>query len=43
MDRRDFLKAGGLAALLSGVGAGSANAFVPAHNWEKYDFGSGIS
>jgi hypothetical protein len=41
MDRRDFLKTSGAVTLLSGVGAGTANAFVPAHLWEKYDFGSG--
>jgi hypothetical protein len=41
MDRRDFLKTSGTVTLLSGVGAGTANAFVPAHLWEKYDFGSG--
>ena len=41
MDRRDFLKTSGTVAVLSGVGAGTANAFVPAHLWEKYDFGSG--
>ena len=41
MDRRDFLKISGSAALLSGVATKSANAFVPAHMWEKYDFGSG--
>jgi hypothetical protein len=41
MDRRDFLKTSGSAALLSGVAASTANAFVPAHLWEKYDFGSG--
>lgn len=41
MDRRNFLKTSGAAALLSGVGAGSAHAFMPAHKWDKYDFGSG--
>jgi len=41
MDRRDFLKKGGTAALLAGVGMNTASAFVPAHNWEKYDFGDG--
>ena len=41
MDRRNFLKTSGSAALLSGVAASTANAFVPAHMWEKYDFGSG--
>jgi hypothetical protein len=41
MDRRIFLKTSGVAALFSGIGADSVQAFVPAHNWEKYDFGSG--
>ena len=41
MDRRSFLKTSGSVTLLSGVAARSANAFVPAHLWEKYDFGSG--
>ncbi len=41
MDRRNFLKTGGTVALLSGVAANQARAFVPAHMWEKYDFGSG--
>ena len=41
MDRRAFLKTSGSAALLSGMAASSANAFVPAHLWEKYDFGAG--
>ena len=41
MDRRNFLKTGGTVALLSGVAAHQAGAFVPAHMWEKYDFGSG--
>ena len=41
MDRRNFLKASGAAALLGGMAARPAGAFVPAHMWEKYDFGSG--
>ncbi len=41
MDRRDFLKKSGTIALLAGVGINQAKAFVPAHNWEKYDFGDG--
>ncbi len=40
MRRRDFLK-GGVLAAAAGVGANRAQAFVPAHNWGKYDFGSG--
>ena len=41
MDRRNFLKTGGSLAVLSAAAAKSAYSFVPAHNWEKYDFGPG--
>ena len=41
MDRRNFLKTGGAVALLSGIATRQAAAFVPAHVWDKYDFGSG--
>ena len=41
MDRRAFLTTTGAAALLSGAGARRADAFVPAHVWDGYDFGSG--
>ncbi|MCD6115886.1 hypothetical protein J7K93_02630 [bacterium] len=40
MKRRTFLKSTGLAVAL-GSGIKGAKAFVPAHNWDKYDFGSG--
>ncbi|MGC2637774.1 MAG: twin-arginine translocation signal domain-containing protein [Acidobacteriaceae bacterium] len=40
MRRRDFLKGSAVAAT-AGLGAHRANAFVPAHNWGRYDFGSG--
>lgn len=43
MNRRRFLTSSGLLALTTGLGAGEARGFVPAHNWEKYDFGSGPS
>jgi hypothetical protein len=39
--RRDFLKNSAGLALAAGVGAANAEALVPAHNWGKYDFGSG--
>ena len=39
--RRDFLKASGAAALASGVSTSTANAIVPTHNFDKYDFGAG--
>lgn len=41
MDRRAFLSSAGATAVLSGVGARTAKAFVPAHIWDGYDFGSG--
>lgn len=40
MRRRDFLK-GSVVAAAAGLGAGQAQGLVPAHNWGKYDFGSG--
>lgn len=41
MDRRAFLKTAGVAGVAGGVAGAPAAAFVPAHNWDKYDFGSG--
>ena len=41
MKRRDFLKGGVATAGALGVGAGDALGTVRAHNWDKYDFGSG--
>lgn len=41
MQRRDFLRTGAALALGAELGAGKALALVPAHNWDKYDFGSG--
>ncbi len=41
MNRRDFLKNGGALAAAAGIGGGTASGIVPAHNWGKYDFGSG--
>jgi hypothetical protein len=35
MRRREFLKAGGAMATAAGA------PYVPAHNFDKYDFGSG--
>ena len=40
MKRRTFLKSAGAAALAAGL-TRPARAFVPAHNWHGYDFGSG--
>ena len=41
MHRREFLRTGAAITLGAQLGAGKALAFVPAHNWEKYDFGFG--
>ncbi|MBN2348094.1 MAG: hypothetical protein JXJ22_04615 [Bacteroidales bacterium] len=41
MDRRSFLKTSGSIAVASALVTRGAYGFVPAHNWEKYDFGSG--
>jgi hypothetical protein len=41
MQRRDFLKSGVALAVAAELRTGKAQAFVPAHNWAKYDFGSG--
>jgi len=41
MQRRDFLKSSVALAVAAELGAGKVQAFVPAHNWGKYDFGSG--
>src|ERR1700751_5901697 len=41
MQRREFLKRSVALAVASELGTTPAHAFVPAHNWDKYDFGSG--
>jgi len=41
MKRRSFLKTTGAIALGAHATANNVFGFVPAHNWEKYDFGSG--
>ncbi len=41
MDRRTFLKSATVASLAGGLGTIPGHAFVPAHNWGKYDFGPG--
>ena len=38
---RDFLSSGVALAVAAEVEMGKAHAFVPTHNWDKYDFGSG--
>ncbi len=40
MLRRNFIKAGAALTMLNGLGVGKAQD-VPAHNWDRYDFGSG--
>ena len=41
MKRRSFLKTTGAITLGASAVANKIFGFVPAHNWEKYDFGSG--
>jgi hypothetical protein len=41
MQRRDFLKRSVALAVAAELGATKAQGFVPAHNWDRYDFGSG--
>lgn len=41
MNRRDFLKRGAALAVAAEAGAIAAHGRVRAHNWGKYDFGSG--
>jgi hypothetical protein len=41
MDRRSFLKTSGGVIAIAGTALKTAHAEVPAHNWDKYDFGPG--
>ncbi|NQT23829.1 hypothetical protein HQ585_00580 [candidate division KSB1 bacterium] len=41
MKRRIFFKVGSAAAIGAGLTVQKGRAFVPSHNWEKYNFGSG--
>src|SRR5438270_5010820 len=41
MRRRDFLKTSAALAAVAELAGTRAHAFVPAHTWGKYDFGSG--
>ena len=41
MRRREFLKTSVALAAVAELGEKSAHGLVPAHNWGKYDFGSG--
>ena len=41
MDRRSFLKSATATGLAVGLFKATANASIPEHNWDKYDWGSG--
>ena len=41
--RRNFLHTAGAATLAVGLRSTTADAFVPSHNWDAYDFGPGPS
>lgn len=41
MKRRSFFKVSGAVALAVGAALEQASGYIPAHNWEKYDFGHG--
>src|SRR3954468_20864470 len=41
MQRRAFFKTAALAGLAAPMTVQKAAGYVPAHNWDKYDFGSG--
>src|SRR5579871_2599941 len=43
MDRRNFLKSATATGLAASLLKTSANASIPEHNWDKYDWGSGPS
>jgi hypothetical protein len=41
MNRRSFLQTAGTAGLVTGMAPSAAQAHIPEHNWEKYDWGAG--
>ena len=41
MNRRSFLQTAGTAGLATGLAPTAAQAYIPEHNWEKYDWGAG--
>jgi len=43
MDRRSFLKSATATGLTVGLYRATANAYIPEHNWDKYDWGAGLS
>jgi len=40
MDRRSFLKSATATGLTVGLYRATANAYIPEHNWDKYDWGA---
>jgi hypothetical protein len=40
MDRRTFLQTAGTAGLATDLAPTAAQAYIPEHNWEKYDWGA---
>jgi hypothetical protein len=40
MNRRSFLHTAGTAGLAAGLSSTAAHAYIPEHNWEKYDWGA---
>src|SRR5258708_3441173 len=43
MDRRSFLKSATATGLTVGLYRATANAYIPDHNWDKCDWGAGLS
>ena len=43
MQRRAFFKTAAFAGLATPMTLRNAAGYIPAHNWDKYDFGSGPS
>ena len=41
MNRRSFLQTAGTAGLATGLGPTAAQAYIPEHKWEKYDWEPG--
>ena len=41
MRRRDLFKSMALVGIAAPITARKSSGYVPAHNWDKYDFGSG--
>ena len=41
MNRRAFLQTAGTAGIATGLAPTAARGYIPEHNWDKYDWGSG--